>query len=226
VQTSTLSLLANEFSFDELSAQCESLKASLAHADPTLDASVSSRLAFLEQAQLNAEREIESLLVSVDAVRRHLTDELRTIHDMVENFHEWIVAVVMGVMRQEIEKVAGGTTPGELLKRVEDVDRRLESDMLYRRGCDFIYGQNGYESVKSQTLGLSHLQVAANMGHADAQYVLGQCRRDGLGCEKNLKDFAKYTFPGSHVLPDERVRSAHSLRTRIGRPPQFRTPRR
>jgi TPR repeat protein len=189
----SLSLLAKESSFDGLSTRCDSAKASLSHADPSTDTTFSARLAFVEQAQLTAERNLESLSASIDGVRRRLTGELRSLRDIVEGFQDRIAAVVMSTIRQEIEKVTGGTTPAELLKRVEDFDRLLKSDLLYRRGCDFIYGQNGYESVKSQTLGLSHLQTAANMGHADAQYVLGQCRRDGLGCDKNLKEFAKYT---------------------------------
>jgi hypothetical protein len=61
-----------------------------------------------------------------------------------------------------------------------DLDRRrsnhaqvFESEQLYRRGCEYFYGTNGYgergEDL-SKTLRLSLLRSSADLGHADAQY--------------------------------------------------------
>jgi hypothetical protein len=54
-----------------------------------------------------------------------------------------------------------------------------EAEQLYRRGCEYFFGTNGYgergEGL-SRTLGLFELKKSADLGHVDAKYQIGQRR--------------------------------------------------
>jgi TPR repeat protein len=60
----------------------------------------------------------------------------------------------------------------------------LEAEQLYRQGCEYFYGTNGF-GLNAKALGLSLLKGSADMGHSDAQYRYGNCLLHGEGCEKD-----------------------------------------
>jgi TPR repeat protein len=70
----------------------------------------------------------------------------------------------------------------------------LATEQAYRRGCEYLFGANGFKDGKrlSQHLGLLQLKRAADAGHADAQYEYGRCQRDGIGCEADCVRGAEY----------------------------------
>jgi hypothetical protein len=110
----------------------------------------------------------------------------------------------------EMSKIRSLVKRNELLERevarlsslCSDFDRRLssqaevfKSEQLYRRGCDYFYGTNGYGEggVKtSKTLGLSLLKASADAGHSDAQYRYGQCLRKWKSCVQDLVAAVRY----------------------------------
>jgi TPR repeat protein len=60
----------------------------------------------------------------------------------------------------------------------------VANEVHYRRGCEYLYGTNGYgyRGVDiSKLIGISELKHAADSGHSDAQYVFGRILRDGPG---------------------------------------------
>lgn len=68
----------------------------------------------------------------------------------------------------------------------------IESEQHYRRGCEILFGMNGFgvgggsgSCGVSFSLGFSHLRLAADAGHADAQYRYGVCLLEGRFCEKD-----------------------------------------
>jgi TPR repeat protein len=173
-----LSLLCEEFSFGELAAQCRAFRAGWPE-------TVESRVAFLE-ASLVAEQKMREELASALARLQH-----RFVCDMkhlCEAFDEFQKATMVFV-HQEVARIPSS----DLGQKVADVERKLEAEMLYRRGCNYIFGEAGFLSMKSQVLGLTQMHQASNMGHADAQFIYGQCLRDGIGCEKNPREFVHFT---------------------------------
>jgi TPR repeat protein len=70
------------------------------------------------------------------------------------------------------------TLEGDLHDRFSRQLRLFEAEQHYRRGCEYLYGMNGYGEGGehlSKKLGLSELQLSADCGHADAQFRYGQC---------------------------------------------------
>jgi hypothetical protein len=83
----------------------------------------------------------------------------------------------------------------ELSAKSDRLTRLFEIEHLYRRGCEALYGTNGYDErgvEKSFRLGLSQLKAAADLGHSDTEYVYGRCLYLGTGGEKNFAEAAKY----------------------------------
>jgi TPR repeat protein len=73
--------------------------------------------------------------------------------------------------------------------------RRFSNEQLYRRGCECLYGTNGFgESGEHLTrvLGLSWLKNASDLGHTDAQYQYGKSRLMGLSCVLDTSEAVKY----------------------------------
>jgi hypothetical protein len=70
---------------------------------------------------------------------------------------------------------------GRLLTMVSKLVGLFESEGRYRRGCEYLYGTNGYDST-SQGFGFSLLKSAADAGHSDAQFECGKCLSEGKGC--------------------------------------------
>jgi TPR repeat protein len=54
----------------------------------------------------------------------------------------------------------------------------IEGEQAYRRGCEYLYGTNGFglrgEGI-AKTLALSLLKQSADMGNSDRQYRYGRC---------------------------------------------------
>jgi hypothetical protein len=62
-------------------------------------------------------------------------------------------------------------------KKLSNQERLFESEQMHRRGCEYLFGTNGFGirgEYLSKTLGLSLLKSAADLGHVDAQYHYGQ----------------------------------------------------
>jgi TPR repeat protein len=76
---------------------------------------------------------------------------------------------------------------------VRGLAKRLEAEQLYRRGCDCLFGSNGYRCLKSQVMGISALLGAAEKGHADAQAMFARCCWEGTGCPQNPALFTRYS---------------------------------
>jgi TPR repeat protein len=73
------------------------------------------------------------------------------------------------------------------LKRLssEHASGGLSVEQNYRRGCDYLFGTNGFGergSRLSKRLVLDFLKQAADAGHEDAQYQYGMCVVEGCGC--------------------------------------------
>jgi hypothetical protein len=69
--------------------------------------------------------------------------------------------------------------------RLSELSRLFEGEQLYRRGCEYLYGTNGYGDqgeFVSEGLGLSLVKASAELGHADAQFRYGRCLLFGRGC--------------------------------------------
>jgi TPR repeat protein len=78
-----------------------------------------------------------------------------------------------------------------LSKEVSKLRQLFESEHLYRRGCEYLYGTNGYDST-SQPFGLTLLKSAAEAGHSDAQFQCGKCHLNGKGCLQNKSLAVRY----------------------------------
>jgi TPR repeat protein len=173
-----LALLCDEFSFDGLAGHCRAFRAGPAD---TLE----SRVAFLEAALLTEQRLREELATDLAGVRRRFVGEIRDLRQAFDEFQK----ATMVLVHEEISRIPSS----DLGQQIAELQRRLDADMLFRRGCNYIFGEAGFLSMKSQVLGFTELRQAADMGHSDAQFICGQCLRDGIGCEKNPRDFVRYT---------------------------------
>lgn len=70
-------------------------------------------------------------------------------------------------------------------RALSDQAQLFQSEQLYRRGCEYVFGTNGFDeqgSMLSQGLGLRILQQSADLGHADARMWTGRCLCKGIGC--------------------------------------------
>jgi TPR repeat protein len=84
---------------------------------------------------------------------------------------------------------------GEIGAKNDRLGRLFDGEQLYRRGCEALYGTNGYDEQgqeKSFRLGLLQVKTAADLGHGDAQYVYGRCLYVGTAGEKDFAEAAKY----------------------------------
>jgi uncharacterized coiled-coil protein SlyX len=78
----------------------------------------------------------------------------------------------------------------ELRMEIATEKRRFEAEVYYRRGCELLFGTNGY--FKSQTLAISWLKASADLNHSDSQYKFAKCIQDGLSSRKDVDLTAQY----------------------------------
>jgi TPR repeat protein len=71
----------------------------------------------------------------------------------------------------------------EFDRLLKEQSQLFESEILYRRGCEYLYGRNG--SSDDAAFGFSQLKRSAELGHSDAAFECGQCQIDGRGCAKD-----------------------------------------
>jgi TPR repeat protein len=80
-------------------------------------------------------------------------------------------------------------------RRVEQVFQGFENEQVYRRGCEYLFGTNGYVGLTyevSAKLGFSLIKQAADRGNVDAQYVCGRAYFLDHGCGISYPDAVKY----------------------------------
>jgi TPR repeat protein len=77
-----------------------------------------------------------------------------------------------------------------LEERIANLHKSFEAEQNYRRGQEFLNGEHGFE--KSRSFGLSLLKAAADQNHSDSCYIYGQHLSDGLFCDCNVVEGAKY----------------------------------
>jgi serine/threonine protein kinase len=78
-----------------------------------------------------------------------------------------------------------------LEREVERLSQVVESERKLRRGCEYVYGTNGY-SDRSVAFGLSEIREAAELGNSDAEYVYGRCLSEGINGQPNVQEAVKY----------------------------------
>jgi TPR repeat protein len=94
---------------------------------------------------------------------------------------------------RELNRLSSGLSKAE--SAILSQSREFEGERLYRRGCEYFFGTNGFGErgeELSQTLGVSQLKKSADLGHTDAQYRIGYCLIWGKGCRSDLKEGVRY----------------------------------
>jgi TPR repeat protein len=98
---------------------------------------------------------------------------------------------------QESGRLLTSTEVKDLSDRLLSVEKGLsnlqvlfDTEQHYRRGQELLYGEHGFE--KSLSLGLEHLKAAADQHHSDSCYLYGKHLSEGLICERNYEESAKY----------------------------------
>jgi TPR repeat protein len=80
-------------------------------------------------------------------------------------------------------------------ERISSLTRLFEGEQQYRRGCESLYGTNGFGEkggYLSERLGFSQLKQSADSGHSDAQFQVGRCLLSGRGCSEDKADGRVY----------------------------------
>jgi TPR repeat protein len=159
---SDMERLSSEFGADELLATCRAFRDDARNGSTVL----LSRISALEERQ-------RSLELSCDSEAKRF------------NWQAPDAGTPNQAVAQPPNQIA------DLLRRVEQLEdltetlkKRICAEQHYRRGAEYFYGTNGYGHRGidlSRRLGLQHIKKAAELGHADAQYVYGRILRDGPG---------------------------------------------
>jgi TPR repeat protein len=141
--------------------------------------------------QLSTEFGADDLLAECRAFRANMGDStlLSRISALEERQRGLERYCQVGLVDDEISKQVA-----LLMRRLEALEIRLDAEQHYRRGAEYFYGTNGYGhrgADLSQRLGLAEMKAAANLGHADAQYVCGRVLREGPG--RGYEDRAEST---------------------------------
>jgi TPR repeat protein len=163
-----LRALSEEFGFEALSAECDSFKKSHERISDDSEAGQSFRLearvAEVEERQLLLERSTGSA-----------ANELMRLPEKI------------AALERELTRLSSlcASLDGRLSKHV----RHFEGEVDYRRGCEYLFGTNGYGlrgEELSKALGLRHLKSSADSGHSDAQFRYGICLLEGCDCAKDV----------------------------------------
>jgi TPR repeat protein len=168
-----LRCLSEEFRFEALLQECESFEWSHGNDDSQMLSQFSillGRLCGLEERHAQFERCIESEMQKV----RSLSEKNEALEREVGRLSSHLSVVESEVSEQR---------------------RSFEAEQDYRRGCEYMFGTNGYGEngqELSKTLGFSHLKRSADLGHSDAQYRCGHCLLFGKGCSVNKREGARY----------------------------------
>jgi TPR repeat protein len=153
--------LSQEFGFDALSAECDLFEESQASTGQTSMSSLNSALI----DRLDGVEERQLLL-------------------------ERSVGIKMNEIQSLVREVARLSSLCKILDdRLSGQIKVFESERQYRRGCEYLFGTNGYGErgeEMSKTLGLSLLKSSADLGHSDAQYRYGKCLLFGKDCRQDL----------------------------------------
>jgi hypothetical protein len=65
-----------------------------------------------------------------------------------------------------------------------------QAEEWFRKGCSFATGTAG--AAKDEREAVKWFRLAADQGHADGQFSLGVCHRDGTGVEKDDREAVKW----------------------------------
>jgi TPR repeat protein len=177
---------------------------------PAADAAV-DEFQVLREAQRKSESDIQTLTELVSDLKSTFEARVRQLfHDEIQSVHARVTALeeAQHSASSQQSELQGIRPQLDALRRsveglnrrpdqdsdpqVRELSQRLEAEQLYRRGCEAVFGTNGFCPIRCHKLGLSQLQQAADFGHADAQFVFARCCRDGVVCGKNLATFARY----------------------------------
>jgi hypothetical protein len=77
-----------------------------------------------------------------------------------------------------------------LEKHLSNLQGLFIAEQQYRRGQELIYGEHGFE--RSCLLGLSLLKQSADENHPDSCYAYGKHLSEGLICDRDYTESAKY----------------------------------
>jgi TPR repeat protein len=158
--------LATEFRFSELVSECDSFD--------SLRDKVSCGRCFCDNSTIERLLHIEEHQSIVDHRFSIFEGELRIVRE--RNIF----------LEREVTRLSTALSLTE---------SRIEGEQQYRRGCEYLYGTNGYGyrgERLSETYGFSLLKQSADLGHSDAQYRIGKCLLDGENCVKDEREGARY----------------------------------
>jgi hypothetical protein len=161
--------LAAEFGSDQLNRECEAFdhrSGNDSDRRPLSDWSTIQRLLKIEEDQ--------------HLVNRRLSIAERELKSVCER---------NVVLEREVTRLSTA------LSLAESRIQLFEGEQLYRRGCEYFFGTNGYGSCGeelSEIHGFALLKKSADLGHTDAQYRVGNCLSLGRGCHKNEPEGARY----------------------------------
>jgi TPR repeat protein len=135
-------------------------------------------------------------LISVDANRPLSANQGRVLNEKI--------ATITGYFEGDSTKWARPDSGAAIVDGTGDVSlasakkgslELFEGEQAYRRGCEYLYGTNGFglrcEGI-AKTLGLLFLKQSADMGHSDGQYRYGRCLGYGEGCAKDVTSGIEY----------------------------------
>jgi TPR repeat protein len=168
-----LRALSAEFGAEALSQACDALGGSGG-------AAVLGRLQKLEAKQASLERSIVHETAKAAAAAKE-AEEGRRDRERIAR------------LEAEVVRLSGQCF--SLEERISSLTRLFEGEQLYRRGCEYLYGTNGYGEqgeYLSEGLSFSVLKESADSGHSDAQFQVGRCLLDGRGCTRDEAECRLY----------------------------------
>jgi TPR repeat protein len=189
-----LESLSNEFGVPDVQSACRSFRERMGccRVDTTSDvcAELAWKLGAIEERQVAVEHqlaiqdlEVLSLSRTTDFEQKNAALE-RLVSDHGADLDR--IQAANSRLLNEFPRLLDSVSALE--GRLGELERNLEGEQAYRRGCEYYYGTNGYglrgEDI-SKKFGVIELRRAADLGHADAQYVVGRILRasasaDGL----------------------------------------------
>jgi hypothetical protein len=135
---------------------------------------------------------ITSLSTDVTTLTTRLDEELGTGGRLPQPVAA-LVSTVQGLSRA-VATITDRTLPA-VSRQVDQVFRAFENEQVYRRGCEYLFGTNGYVGLTyevSAKLGFSLIKKAADGGNVDAQYLCGRAYFLDHGCGISYPDAVKY----------------------------------
>jgi TPR repeat protein len=165
-----LSQLAQEFGCQDLSTACSSFGDA---PNPDGQASLYEGMCFLKEQQVALMRQIELQNLQLARVQQDRQSSAALMRSLEQQVLE---------QQRQLSRLQGENKAlSDRLGALEVLRATVESEQLYRRGCEYFYGTNGFglrAQDISQRLGLTELRRAADSGHSDAQYVCGRILRE------------------------------------------------